>query len=336
MNGDCRRCYFTQVPAVHDKFFLEAVRPYCWFAALLLFFSYVIGLWFTLRTHAAVIWSTEVEEKKPPMAPSHLTQNGTISHQLLHHPQQQAASKNHLARNSGGSAGHTSIRDSQLYKKILGQSLKQSGLGTRNSGDAHGTSTSSNATHSQSNHPPFIVPPKNGGENNIAPDHSSQQNMPVAGLSQEENNTLVRTVAEIAATAAAVAARDATRAPLKTSISAQTIVHHSPRPAISHSMPIPEENEETIAAEVATHTEGGGHDAPNWSKLKSSIILLSATILYAIIAEILVNTVDVVLASVDIDEKFLGITLFALVPNTTEFLVRLIPTDASAKLIARV
>lgn len=48
---------------------------------------------------------------------------------------------------------------------------------------------------------------------------------------------------------------------------------------------------------------------------------MGATILYALIAEILVNTVDVVLDGVAIDEKFLGITLFALVPNTTEFLV---------------
>ena len=335
MTGDCRRCYFTQVPAVHDKFFLQAVRPYCWFAALLLFFSYVIGLWFTLRTHAAVIWSTELEEKKPPLAPSNLAQNGTTSHQLLH-TQQPAASKSHLARNSGGPAGHPSIRDSQLYKKILGQSLKQSGLAMRHMSDSHMTSTSSSAPHGPTNHPSFIVPPKNGGgENAIFPDHSTQQSTPVARLSQEENNTLVRTVAEIAATAAAVAARDATRSPLKTSISAQTVAHHSPRLAVPHSARVLEENEETTAAEVATHTEGGGHDAPNWSKRKSSIILLGATILYAIIAEILVNTVDVVLESVDIDEKFLGITLFALVPNTTEFLVRLMLINALMKLTAR-
>ena len=37
-------------------------------------------------------------------------------------------------------------------------------------------------------------------------------------------------------------------------------------------------------------------------------------------SEILVDTVDVVLGSISIDEKFLGFTLFALVPNTTEFL----------------
>lgn len=64
----------------------------------------------------------------------------------------------------------------------------------------------------------------------------------------------------------------------------------------------------------------GGHDAPNWSRLKSVVVLLGATILYAIIAEILVDTVDVVLTNVQVEEKFLGFTLFALVPNTTEFM----------------
>lgn len=38
-----------------------------------------------------------------------------------------------------------------------------------------------------------------------------------------------------------------------------------------------------------------------------------------ICAEILVDVVDVVLEGSGIPEKFLGVTLFALVPNTTEF-----------------
>lgn len=63
----------------------------------------------------------------------------------------------------------------------------------------------------------------------------------------------------------------------------------------------------------------GGHDAPNWSRTKSTTILLTATVLYAIIAEILVNCVDAVLESISINPKFLGLTIFALVPNTTEF-----------------
>lgn len=36
--------------------------------------------------------------------------------------------------------------------------------------------------------------------------------------------------------------------------------------------------------------------------------------------EVLVDVVDVVLDGSGIDEKFLGLTLFALVPNTTEFM----------------
>jgi Ca2+:H+ antiporter len=74
------------------------------------------------------------------------------------------------------------------------------------------------------------------------------------------------------------------------------------------------------AAPVEEALPHSGHDAPNWSRLKSVAVLLVATLFYAIIAEILVDTVDVVLENVQIEEKFLGFTLFALVPNTTEFM----------------
>jgi Ca2+:H+ antiporter len=66
--------------------------------------------------------------------------------------------------------------------------------------------------------------------------------------------------------------------------------------------------------------EAAGHDSPNWSKSKSFIILCSCTLLYSIIAEILVDTVDEVMKDFPMDEKFLGLTLFALVPNITEFM----------------
>lgn len=49
----------------------------------------------------------------------------------------------------------------------------------------------------------------------------------------------------------------------------------------------------------------------------SCIILTTAD---AWVTEILVDVVDVVLEGSGIDEKFLGVTLFALVPNTTEFM----------------
>ncbi|OMH85806.1 putative cation exchanger [Zancudomyces culisetae] len=64
---------------------------------------------------------------------------------------------------------------------------------------------------------------------------------------------------------------------------------------------------------------GGHHDAPNWSKTKSALILCLCTLAFSLIAEVLVDTVDVVISGAGFSEKFLGMTLFALVPSVTEF-----------------
>lgn len=203
-----------------------------------------------------------------------------------------------------------SIRDSQLYKRILGQSLRQVGLSDSN---LEGSWTQSDTTTVPENVTPHVVPPR--GDD----DGESHSGLNIRGLSDEENERLARQVAEVAATAAAVAARDATRtrkpSVMPHSTERQDHKHGHKRPAT-----VAEDHEESGIA-VDHGQVSGGHDAPNWSKSKSSIILLVATVLYAIVAEMLVRTVDVVLQSIDIDEKFLGITLFALVPNTTEFLV---------------
>ena len=172
------------------------------------------------------------------------------------------------------------------------------------------------------------MPPKSsGGDSTTAVDITSPNSMNISALSDQENADLVRHVVEISAQAAALAARDASQSLRK--ISAAHSIHHTPRRPTTAGADNPTNQDEAAAAEVA---HGGGHDAPNWSRAKSAFILLGATVLYAVIAEILVNTVDVVLESVDIDEKFLGITLFALVPNTTEFLVRLVYAVAREKL----
>lgn len=63
-----------------------------------------------------------------------------------------------------------------------------------------------------------------------------------------------------------------------------------------------------------------GHDAPNWSKAKAFSILLTATVLYSTIAEILIHSLDFIIRAFPmLTPKFLGVTVFALVPNLTEF-----------------
>lgn len=315
---DCRRCSFSQVPAIYDRFFIEAVRPYCWFSAVLLFLSYIIGLWFTLRTHAAVIWNTEVEEKKLlPGGPAHGGPNGN-GHDSRHHSSSGLPGPGPQTGGGKHSLSRVSIRDSQLYKRILGQSLRHTGMGPRSQDTSRFNSVSSNHNPG-AGQTPYLVPPKSSGADSVAGDNRSQKSVRIPGLSDEDNSHLVHQVAEMAATAATVAARDAAGAPRKTSAIAHTPAHPAVRPPPVRTGTFHDDNDEAVVAEGMSHA--GGHDAPNWSRMKSCVILLGATVLYAVIAEILVNTVDIVLESVDIDEKFLGITLFALVPNTTEFLV---------------
>jgi Ca2+:H+ antiporter len=279
-----------------------------------------IGLWFTLRTHAAVIWNNEVDEKKmhglneaPHLSGSQQPFGGGPHGRLQRQPTHNGSSE---------AARGAEIRDSQLYKRILGQSLKQVGLSLRNEeGSRHNSASGPTVLGPNgSAQTPHMVPPKSsGGE-------SARSDVHIPGFSEAQNTNLVREVAEMAATAATIAARDATRAPRKASASAHTPVHSAHKPSTIRTGAVHAENDEAVVAEALAAgggggDGGGGHDAPNWSRLKSSVILCGATVLYALIAEILVNTVDVVLEGVAIDEKFLGITLFALVPNTTEFLV---------------
>jgi Ca2+:H+ antiporter len=259
---------------------------------------------FTLRTHAAVIWTTELDEKKTGLDTVNASQ--TIDGDGHNATRQNAA--------------RTDIRDSQLYQRILGQSLRQAGLISPNATDstkvivgADGQTQRPSSVKS-----PHIVPPK-GRDGDIPGFH-------LQALSEEDNNTLTRTVAEIAAKAAAAAARDAAKFPHKVSKQAQPPTRHEPSTGVRSHPPVAAVHDDGgVLQESGVHDSGGGHDAPNWSKMKSAVILLVATLAYAVIAEILVDTVDAVLNNVDIDEKFLGITLFALVPNTTEFLVRLPP-----------
>jgi Ca2+:H+ antiporter len=328
---DCRRCYFTQVPELNDQFFIAAVRPYVYFCAVCLFLSYVVGLLFTLRTHASVIWNNEPEEEKKKHH-EHVLQHQKHGH--MHIPNTaglvqadsvvMGGTKKSATSTLQGTLGSGDIRSSQMYKRILNQSLKQAGIMQSSSSTSAGAKNDDKDETLVPNidgQGPHIVPPKSAGNDTT----SSKVN--VQGLSAEDGRALVQQVAEIAAT---VAARDAT-GPRRSSIMATSTTtphasrHHSYiKPPKDHkagplaTADIPEPSVAGLTAPAAH--EGGGHDAPNWSRTKSAIILLTATVAYAIIAEILVDTVDVVLESVSIPEKFLGITLFSLVPNTTEFL----------------
>jgi len=296
-DADCRKCAFYQTPPTPgDRFYQHAVQPYVWISAAFLFISYVVGSWFTLRTHAALIWQA------PP------THGPSSAHAAI---SSAADASRGFARYQDASPLHgydartpASVRESQLYKRILGQSLGSVGL------RQDGTAVVQGATLHRAPPRPAgdVLSPVQEDANQM--DNIQQPPVNIPGLSSEENARLVHGVAEMAATAAAAAVQDAQRNTVRRTPT-------TPKPALA-AMPSVIDEDVPVGGEAA---DAGGHDAPNWSRTKSSVVLLGATVLYAVIAEILVNTVDVVLDNFDIDEKFLGFTLFALVPNTTEFLV---------------
>ncbi|KAJ6262873.1 hypothetical protein Dda_1430 [Drechslerella dactyloides] len=283
---DCRRCFFAQSPSVEDPFYADAVQPFCYSASILLVISYVIGCLFTLKTHAQLIWQTPVQEK--PVTHHH------------HHKRHSPEGAGKLPETPQKANGPASLRESPVYNRVLGSTLNSTGLTRLSTGSAQGSTSN-------------LAPPSEASTTGRSPTAREAAHLPhqkpFSSLSTEENESLVRGVAEMVAVAA-TASVNAAFGDAATSTASSS-----------------EHPKKISAPKTADHApaghgggDGGGHDAPNWSRSKSLVILCGATVLYAAVAEILVSTVDVVLENSNIDEKLLGITLFALVPNTTEFL----------------
>lgn len=201
----CSHCYYDQMNMFDDPVYQNSVKPFMWICAAILPSAYIIGLLFSLHTHADMVWKSSSALPKPQEAP-----HPRVYPVAIIHP-------NHPVVNE---QTPLNAADPQILRAVV----------------SHPT-------------PPTPV--------NEAP-------LPV----------------------------------------------HAPI-AFVHAKEPEEEEEEEAAA---------GHDSPNWGKSKSYTVLFGCTLLYAIIAEILVETVDLVMEGINIDEKFLGLTLFALVPNITEFM----------------
>ncbi|KAG1429238.1 hypothetical protein G6F58_000136 [Rhizopus delemar] len=208
MTLECSHCYYDQMDPTQDPVYQNNVKPFMYICAAILPSAYIIGLLFSLHTHADMVWKSS--------NPKH------DSHEI---PAQQRVYPVHIIR-----------------------------------------------PHSQELHQPHH-------QNDVA---STNIVIPVHKQSSAPLMTVVP--------------------PVQTS---------NPPLAYIHAKEPEEEEEEEAAA---------GHDSPNWGKMKSYTVLFGCTLLYSIIAEILVQTVDEVMEKIAIDEKFLGLTLFALVPNITEFM----------------
>ncbi|GAA5989174.1 hypothetical protein JCM10908_001193 [Rhodotorula pacifica] len=263
----CRTCYYEHVSPADDPFYRSTVLQLSYYCAVLLVLSYLIGLWFSLKTHASQIW-----------------QNAPPAHE------QALRATAHTMR--GNAQANLADRRSFYQRLVPTQLLKRrpSALGNSPGGTPPMT-------------PAIGLPPHQLGEPRepIPPMHLPH------GLSQDEFQRAIAVVAS------ATLPQHLGPPPLSRAHTHTRDVSSAPQHG-GHGHPHGAEKEE------AGDGGHGGHDAPNWSRAKSATVLLACTILYAVIAEILVDVVDVVLQGSGISEKLLGVILFALVPNTTEFM----------------
>ncbi|KAF9013380.1 hypothetical protein BDQ17DRAFT_1419537 [Cyathus striatus] len=279
----CDHCYYKHPDPVDDPFYQSTVKTLMYLCAAVLLFSYLIGLWFSLRTHASQIW----QNPQQLLHPLDLTKEHRFSLYPRSGPST-AARPASLQRKRSNAYDHASAASSRTHTPAP----------TRDSGASQGPlSAGSSSRAPQSLSPVFPRRVSYATGTAYAPvmesvDHAVKNTAGLQNLQLPEPLTT----------------DDFTRAVAVATVSAlrhqQT---HSGRARTS--------------AAVESEGQGhGGHDAPSWSRTTSASVLLACTALYAVIAELLVDVVDVVLKGSGIDEKFLGVTLFALVPNTTEFM----------------
>ncbi|WWC68422.1 calcium/proton exchanger [Kwoniella pini CBS 10737] len=332
----CDHCYYEHPNPQSDPFYKDQVETLMYGCAAILLFSYLIGLWFSLRTHAAQIWQNPQQLMKSedaaiqamhPAVKATLTQRITpqavMQHILPLHRANTANNSPFQPRSVGGSPkaslsrlpSHIGHRPSPVPEEGPSLSTGQAG----SSAEGYGKDRlASNTFNLPAGYTPFLESVDK--DLKTSQSHLTPMRLP-SSLTTED---FTRAVA--VATVSALRHQGSIIGSSSQSGSAQK------------TRPIIHSHETTAAAGAGgggqmtasnsakgnwqdDDEEGhGGHEGPSWTRGVSAGVLLGCTLLYAVIAEILVDVVDVVLQGSGIDEKFLGLTLFALVPNTTEFM----------------
>ncbi|KAI0766385.1 hypothetical protein BD413DRAFT_664940 [Trametes elegans] len=294
----CQHCYYKHPDPVDDPFYQSTVKSLMYFCAVVLLLSYLIGLWFSLRTHASQIWQNPQQLLHPMelQASSAAPNRNSIYHRLI-----PGHSKGSLHHKPSIITTHTESAAPSRSETPVPRIVENVPV--------EGTP---NVTHVQPSVPTPLAQQQPPLQRRI-----SYANPPVVNtqgfspIMESVDHAIKDSGIQPLQLPSHMSPDDFTRAVAVATVSALRHQQHARSPARARAS----------GAEIDAGGGGhGGHDAPSWSRTTSASVLLACTALYAIIAEILVDVVDVVLEGSGIDEKFLGVTLFALVPNTTEFM----------------
>jgi len=274
----CNSCYYVHPDPVGDAFYQDQVKTLMYACAGILLFvsieplcrlstknqSYLIGLWFSLRTHAAQIWQN---------------------------PQQLMKAEEHPAALPGL---HPSLRNT-LIQRSTPQSVLHNVLPThkdRNDAPAvPGSPPTPTATAAQANNfraqmgitPQSGAPSEecqgklSGGNFNLPPGYTPFLESIDTSMKNQPHLTPMKLPE-------ALTTEDFTRAVAVATVSAlrhQGSIIQSQHGSIRRDKAPPQPS---ALKEEQVEEEGGGHEAPSWNRGTSAGVLLACTLLYAVIA----------------------------------------------------
>lgn len=285
----CQQCSYEHLSPMKDPFYQSKVRGLIYTCAVVLIFAYAVGLWFSLRTHASQIWnSAQTTPSAANAMPEHMPPG---------------------------------MHRASVYKRMLPANYLQQLLPTHTRHDSTNEPHMRPFVHDaaradseqQPNHP-APAPDGHQGRDTAGDKRQGELHTPSAqGHAGPSHTVQIQEPAE----------HDSSREQPSKKQSAEDLFLDAAAKMYQY---IFNQQKGASGAPQAGHDshdeshESSGHDAPSWSRRFALSVLLGCTVLYAIIAEILVDVVDVVVKGSGLPEKFIGVTIFALVPNTTEFM----------------
>ncbi|KAI6140574.1 hypothetical protein BKA82DRAFT_4149105 [Pisolithus tinctorius] len=287
----CDHCYYQHPDPATDPFYQSTVKSLMYLCAVVLLFSYLIGLWFSLRTHASQIWQKPRQLLQPLEIPN---LNRISGHLRGLHP---------MSYTSGAGPRHRR----SIVSNADGDVESRSQTPVPRSAEP-GAQQQQQYPQQYQQQPSSPRPPVSPSLRRVQP---AIQN--ITPIIESVDMALKNSQLHPAQLPENMSHDDFTRAVTVATVS-----------ALRHQQAVQAQSPARVKLAGGHDVEGAsgpaGHEAPEWSRTTSAGVLLACTALYAVIAELLVGVVDVILQDYGVEEKFLGITLFALVPNTTEFM----------------
>ena len=254
----CRQCKYSQPHPTLDPVYDTKTKPLMYACAFALVFTYMIGLWFTLRTHSAHIYPTNAKRRR---------------YERSKWGQRPLSSNPHASVSSTNPTAEQGVPATPTPTPIVASPLEAN-------------TSNANVKVGNVHVSPSLAPKSKLWKGAVI---SRGRKIPVLPTGPQSPSLAPETTNGNNMSSADPAAGRPPPFPI-TPPATSPPINVRPDPPI-----LLDELSSAYDSDDSEEEHIGGHDAPNWSQFKSCIVLLSATIAFSLIADVLIDSVDVVL-----------------------------------------